>query len=232
MEDQLVGGDDDFSFEFEDFVSPVTPIPNLRPTATPTLEPIVPGNMNTPVPTISTGGLGMQESSSNLELPAPTQQVTYPTANESNGGSGIVWIIVLALLIVAGGGAVIFVQHQRKRRRIALRAAQRRAQAARSSAANRPHAGQMQNRTGMYPQQPSQYGYQNTYQQQAQQPYRSYPADNAGQYADPERPYARKSDSGEAPDSQNAEAPRRVGRRTAYQQALAEQQRNAKDENQ
>lgn len=221
------------------YVPPASTITN--PTSTPTRKP---GTGYTgsyfPVETpVVTGGAGLGESSSELPLPGETvgtivpPQSTGGTPSDGNGGgSPLAAIIVIALLAVAGVGVIAVVQHQRKRRRIALRAAQRRAQAARSNAANRPHAGQMQNRTGMYPQQPSQYGYQNTYQQQAQQPYRAYQADNAGQYAEPERPYARKSDSGEAPDSQNAEAPRRVGRRTAYQQALAEQQRNAKDENQ
>ena len=222
MEDQLVGSDDDFAFEFEDFVSPVTPIPNIVPTATPTLEPILPGNLSTPVPTgglVSSGGTSMEESSSGLDLPVPTEQVIYPTAQPSGGSSGIVWIIVLALLIVAGGGAVVFVQHQRKRRRIAMRAAQRRAQAARAQAMQqRPYArtnGQPQPRTGAYPNQ----------QTQVRRPVQG---SEAGQYAPYAGPYApsgyRRADA-EVEQPQ----PQRVGRRTAYRQAQREKENNSLD---
>ncbi|MGN0794425.1 MAG: MucBP domain-containing protein [Aristaeellaceae bacterium] len=241
VEDQIAGSDDDFKFEFSEFVSPVTPIPNIVPTATPTLEPILlPGQIGTPEPTdrlTGSGGMGTGNNASDLAMPENSSGILYPAADQSGGGSGIVWIIVIALLLVAGGGAVVFVQHQRKRRRMALRAAQRRAQAARSSQ-QRPYGAQPQNRTGVYPQQSTYQSAfpQNQYARQTQangQQMRRASGYDAAQ-TDESRPYARKADGANSGAAQpTAETQRKPGRRTAYQQALAEQNRNGKkDEDQ
>ena len=191
-------------YNFEAFipVGTVEPIYTATPPATPTLEPL-PGYVTQGTPATSqqtaNGGNG-----SDLPLPGESGTVVYPM-QDNEGGSGLIWVIVIVLLLLAGGGVFALVQHQRRQRQIALRAAQRRAQQARN--AQRPYArqGEYASRTGAYPS-------QGAYGQTAQQ-------------AAPQRPYARP-DGTSAPTANGANttpAPR-VGRRTAYQQALAEKQ--------
>ena len=192
--------------------NPVATIAPIKPSGTPTLEPL-PGFEATATPTgtpVTSGGIGMGESSSDLPLPGTT--VYYPAPDQSSDGSALVWIIVIALLLVAGGGVLAFVQYQRKRRQIAMRAAQRRAQAARSAAGERPYARQsgMQQRAREYPQK-SAYGAQQYYNSRSAGPVQGSSAANGA-----EKPYAR--------NEQTAQEVKPAGRRTAYQQALAEQQ--------
>lgn len=229
------------------YVPPASTITN--PTSTPTRKPGTGYNGSYfPVETpVVTGGAGLGESSSELPLPGETvgtivpPQSTGGNASDGNGGgSPLAAIIVIALLAVAGVGVIAVVQHQRKRRRIAMRAAQRRAQQARSSATG------AYNRIGTYfPQQSAAYAPQPAASQTATQtqqgPLPVYGGSSAAQTQHPQpavvdaqgvpapqRPYARQNQP--AAGSQQSTQPR-VGRRTAYQQALAAQQQNQNNQN-
>lgn len=230
------------------YVPPASTITN--PTSTPTRKP---GTGYTgsyfPVETpVVTGGAGLGESSAELPLPGETVGTIVPPQSTGGtpsdgigGGSPLAAIIVVALLAVAGVGVIAVVQHQRKRRRIAMRAAQRRAQQARSSAQG------AYNRIGTYfPQQSAAYAPQPTASQtsaQAQQnPLPVYGGSSAAQPqhpqpavvdaqpapSAPQRPYARQNQPVGSP--QQSTQPR-VGRRTAYQQALTAQQQNQNKQN-
>ncbi|MBR3762940.1 MAG: SH3 domain-containing protein [Clostridia bacterium] len=213
--------------------APFVPVPTEAPinaTATPTLEPL-PGYVTQG----SAGGTGAQGNpsggsgqvsnpSDDLPLPGATGAVTYPMKDSGGDGSALVWVIVIALLVLAVGGAVAVMQHQRRKQQIAMKAAQRRAQQARNAAAQRPYArvaNPVQPRTGAYPN----YGQQqlSLFPQPGQtNAANDVPGNNPAPTASASpvtqaptaRPYARPA----------AEAtPQRVGRRTAWQQAHAEQ---------
>lgn len=234
------------------FVPPVgTPEPIPTATATPTRKPGA-GYVGSYLPVetpVVTGGAGLGESSSDLPLPGETVGLITPpqsNANSGNGGSSpLAAIIVIALLLVAGVGVFAVVQHQRKRRRIAMRAAQRRAQQARSNGGSG-----MPNRVGAYfPQQnaPQAPGGQPTAQSQSgplpiyngfhmpQLQQNGQPVANTTPQptaAVPQRPYARQNQPASGSSQQPAQSAQpRVGRRTAYQQALAAQQQNQNDQN-
>ena len=211
--------------------APFVPVPTEAPihaTATPTLEPlpgyVTQGGSSTGAQNNPAGGSGsVGNAEPTLPLPGATNAVTYPMQDNGGDGGALVWVIVIALLVLAVGGAVAVMQHQRRKQQIAMKAAQRRAQMARSAAPQRPYAraaNPAQPRTGAYPvygqpQHPPLFP-------QADQP----KADGSAQsgvhtmpvYPAPEtpveRPYARQATDG---------APQKIGRRTAWQQAHAEQ---------
>ena len=144
-EDQWVHDNTDL---IQNTVNPWQPIATVAPiaTATPTLEPL-PGVQ-------ATNTLAPTSTPVFNQMP----DVTYPTTDDGNGGSAMVWVFVIGLLLLAGGGAFALVRYQQNKRRIAMRAAQRRAQAARAQQ-QRPYArtvAQAQPRTGTYPNQQTQ----------------------------------------------------------------------------
>ena len=230
------------------FVPVATPEPLV--TATPTPKPTV-GYWGSYLPAetpVATGGAGLGESSSDLPLPGENGGVVAPPDGNADGsapqgaaasGSPITAVVVVALLVAVSAGVIMIIQHQRKRRRIAMRAAQRRAQQARNGGGAARLAG-TQNRTGTYfPQQPPVYPQRNPQPAQAQPPVQfaplpTYNGSNASQQQTqqptgiPQRPYARQSgaggNAGGVQTSQQSVQQPRVGRRTAYQQALAAQQ--------
>lgn len=199
-EDQWVSNNQDAYASF----APFNPIGTVAPIATaiPTLEPLpgwytdAPTATPSPTPTFN-----------------PMPDVTYPTTDDGEGGSAILWAVVSGLLLLAVGGVFALVRYNQNRRRIAMRAAQRRAQAARAQQ-QRPYArtaNPSQPRTGMYQQQTP-----------VRRPASQQSDQNASQYAPysgtqnyPTGTFRRPADSeGAAP------APaQRVGRRTAYRQA-------------
>jgi uncharacterized protein YgiM (DUF1202 family) len=201
----LVSAEDQLKHENPDVwitPPPWNPIGTVAPIATsnPTLEPL-PGwivqSTATPSPTPTS-------------TPAfnPLPDVTYPTSNEGEGGSAVIWAVVAGLLVLVIGGVFVLVRHQQNKRRIALRAAQRRAQAARAQQ-QRPYARTAapgQPRTGTYP---------NQTRRPAEPPasqYAPYTGENvSGTYFRPAQDHA-------------AQAAPRVGRRTAYRQAQRAQE--------
>ena len=146
--------------------------------------------------------------------PGPTSTIKVTYGDESDGRKGFDWRVaafVIVLLLIVGGGVYVYVQQERKRRKMAMRAAQRRAQAARS-AAERPVArrtGEGQHRTGAYPRQMAQ-----DYQK----------SDYTYAFRSNEEAAQRQNASHAAPAEQPVNG-KKPGRRTAYQQALAEQQK-------
>ena len=194
---------------FPTFV-PFNPIGTVQPIATssPTLEPLpgwatdAPTATPSPTPTFN-----------------PLPDVTYPTGDDGQGGSGILWVLVIGLLLLAGGGVFALVRYNQNRRRIALRAAQRRAQAARAQQMQqRPYArtGQPnQPRTGMYQQQVRRpEGQENPYA----------PYNGAASYGTYFRPAEEEENEGSTPANTQ-----RPGRRTAYRQAQEAARQNQED---
>lgn len=179
---------------------PWNPIGTVAPIATsnPTLEPL-PGwiaqHTATPSPT---------PTSTPTFNPLP--DVTYPTSNEGEGGSAVVWVLVIGLLMLAVGGVFVMVRHQQNKRRIALRAAQRRAQAARAQQ-QRPYArsaAPAQPRTGTYP---------NQNRQPTVSRYSGYTGEGGAYFRPAEEDFTPENSGDSASDMP------RVGRRTAYRQA-------------
>lgn len=195
---------------FPTFV-PFNPIGTVQPiaTASPTLEPLpgwatdAPTATPSPTPTFN-----------------PLPDVTYPTGDDGQGGSGVLWALVIGLLLLAGGGVFALVRYNQNRRRIALRAAQRRAQAARAQQMQqRPYArtgNPNQPRTGMYQQQAHRgEGQENPYA----------PYNGAQSYGTYFRPAEEGENEGGTPPS-----PQRPGRRTAYRQAQEARQQQENDD--
>ena len=176
-EDQWVHDNTDL---IQNTVNPWQPIATVAPiaTATPTLEPLP----------------GAEATETASPSPTPTfnqmPDVTYPTSDDGNGGSAMVWVFVIGLLLLAGGGVFALVRYQQNKRRIAMRAAQRRAQAARAQQQQqRPYArtaAQAQPRTGTYPN-------QQTQQVQQTQVRRPASSGTVNQSTTPYTPYARPS---------------------------------------
>jgi uncharacterized protein YgiM (DUF1202 family) len=200
----LVSAEDQLKHENPDVwitPPPWNPIGTVAPIATsnPTLEPL-PGWIAQ-----STATPSLTPTSTPAFNPLP--DVTYPTSNEGEGGSAVIWAVVAGLLVLVIGGVFVLVRHQQNKRRIALRAAQRRAQAARAQ--QRPYARTAapgQPRTGTYP---------NQTRRPAEPPasqYAPYTGENvSGTYFRPAQDHA-------------AQAAPRVGRRTAYRQAQRAQE--------
>ncbi len=204
-EDQWVNSNPDVYTSFE----PFNPIPTVAPIqTTPTLEPL-PNQSATPTPTAT-------------PTFNPLPDVTYPTADDGQGGSGLIWTVVVVLLLLAGGGAFAFVRYQQKRRRMAMRAAQRRAQAARAQQRPYAHSAQQQ-RTGAYP---NQAAYKQPMQDQQTGAYQPAPASRyQPQESRAMERYARPAEgtpiqgSDFTPDDEPDTRPvPRVGRRTAQRQ--------------
>ena len=144
----------------------------------------------------------------------PLPDVTYPTNDDGQGGSAVVWAVVIGLLLLAVGGVFVLVRHQQNKRRIAMRAAQRRAQAARAQQMQRPYArttAPNQPRTGAYP------------NQQTQQVRRPVQSGDTSQYTPYNGQYSQSSYR-RPEDSPADDQPQRVGRRTAYRQSQQTQQ--------
>ncbi len=218
VEDQWVNKNPGVYESFAPF-NPIGTVPPIQ--TTPTLEPL-PGWMttapiSTPTPT-----------------PTPTfnplPEVTYPTTDDGEGGSALIWVVVTGLLLLAVGGVFGLVRYQQNRRRIAMRAAQRRAQAARAQQ-QRPYArnaAQGQPRTGMYPDQqgavhrPTSDGAQN----QTTSQYTRFSGEKdytGGSYYHPSQ------QTQTAPEEGDTQRVPRVGRRTAHRQAQQNAEQN--DEN-
>lgn len=179
------------------------PVGTVAPiaSATPTLEPL-PGWV---APATAT------PSPSPTATPTfnPLPDVTYPVADQGDGGTMLVWLVVGGLLLLCLAGVFALARQQQNKRRMALRAAQRRAQAARAQQLQRPYrpVASNQPRTGTYA---------NPAQRQGHDGYESrfgtYPrsdSDRAGAYFRP---------ADDAAQETSADAPR-VGRRTAYRQS-------------
>nr|MBR4282064.1 MucBP domain-containing protein [Clostridia bacterium] len=199
-EDQWVNKNPDVYASFAPFNPIGTPAPIA--TATPTLEPLpgwataAPTATPSPTPTFN-----------------PLPNVTYPTNDDGQGGSAILWVVVIGLLLLAVGGVFALVRYQQNKRRIAMRAAQRRAQAARAQQMQRPYArtsAPNQPRTGAYPNQ------QTPVRRPVQGGDTSQYAPYSGQYG--------RSSFRRPPESPANDQPQRVGRRTAYRQAQQNQQ--------
>ena len=193
--------------------APWTPIGTVEPIATtiPTLEPLP----------------GQTEQATATPSPTPTfnplPDVTYPTSDEGQGGSAVVWVVVIGLLLLAVGGAFVMVRHQQNKRRIAMRAAQRRAQAARAQQQQRPYArsaAPSQPRTGTYPDQNRRAASGDGFDSQ----YTAYSGEKTSSGS-----YFRSMDDAFTPEDpgdfvpkteeNSAQGTGRVGRRTAYRQA-------------
>ncbi len=192
-EDQWVNKNPDVYASYE----PFNPIATVAPIqTTPTLEPLPGWNQPTatpsPTPTFN-----------------PLPDVTYPVADDGEGGSALIWAVVIGLLLLAVGGAFALVRHQQNRRRIALRAAQRRAQAARAQQAQQRlyarSAVPGQPRTGAYPN-----------QQTVRRP-------------NPDSAYGDSSYGSHRPQETADGSQPRVGRRTAYRQAQQKQESSYED---
>lgn len=209
-EDQWVNKNPDVYASF----APFNPIATVAPIqTTPTLEPL-PGWVTpvaTPVPT-------------HTPTFNPLPEVTYPTADDGEGGSAVIWAVVIGLLLLAVGGVFALVRYQQNRRRIAMRAAQRRAQAARAQQMQqRPYARttvQGQPRTGTYPNQQTQVRrpVQNGTAEQSTSQYTPYTEQQ--QYGVYARPTAQ-------PGQEDGASVPRVGRRTAYRQAQQNAEQNS-----
>ena len=195
-EDQWVNKNPDVYASFAPFNPIGTPAPIA--TAAPTLEPLpgwvtqAPTATPSPTPTFN-----------------PLPDVTYPTNDDGQGGSAVVWVVVIGLLLLAVGGVFVLVRHQQNKRRIAMRAAQRRAQAARAQQMQRPYARTAvpnQPRTGAYP------------NQQTQQVRRPVQNGDTSQYTPYGGQYSQSSFR--RPEESPADnQPQRPGRRSAYRQS-------------
>ena len=218
-EDQWVNKYPDVYASFE----PFNPIATVAPiaTATPTLEPL-PGWIAQPTATPSPSPTASPTFN-------PLPDIIYPSADEGEGGSALIWILVAGLLLLAVGGVFVMVRHQQNRRRMAMRAAQRRAQAARAQQ-QRPYARSAnpnQPRTGAYANQarrPANDGFDSQYT--------TYTGDNGGSYFrtmddafTPEDPSDFVPKAENTPQTGNG----RVGRRTAYRQAQRQNEDNSFD---
>ena len=217
-EDQWVNKYPDVYASFE----PFNPIATVAPitTATPTLEPL-PGWVSQPTATPSPSPTATPTFN-------PLPDIIYPSADEGEGGSALIWIVVAGLLLLAIGGVFVMVRHQQNKRRMAMRAAQRRAQAARAQ--QRPYA------RSANPNQPRTGAYAN----QARRPandsfdsqYTTYTGETGGSYF-------RSMDDAFTPEDPSDFVPKaekvspagdgRVGRRTAYRQAQRQNEDNSFD---
>ena len=202
-EDQWVNKYPDVYASFE----PFNPIGTVAPiaTATPTLEPL-PGWVSQPTATPSPTPTATPTFN-------PLPDVIYPSAEEGEGGSALIWIVVGSLLLLAVGGVFVMVRHQQNKRRMALRAAQRRAQAARAQQQQRPYArtaNPNQPRTGAYASQV----------RRPDNTYTNYVGENSGSYFRPAEDFT--------PEEEGESTPR-VGRRTAYRQAQRQNEDNTLD---
>ncbi len=205
-EDKWVNSNPDLYVTF----APFNPIGTVAPiaTGTPTLEPL-PGWM-TDAPTATPTATPTFN---------PLPDVTYPTTDDGEGGSAILWAVVIGLLLLAVGGVFALVRYNQNRRRIAMRAAQRRAQAARAQQQH-PYArtaDPAQPRTGMYQQQPAARrpsAPQNPAANQPDSPYAPYTGMQSYQGGNFRRPQEEDGNEGVTPSNTQ-----RVGRRTAYRQA-------------
>ena len=200
-EDQWVNKYPDVYASFE----PFNPIGTVAPiaTATPTLEPL-PGWIAQPTATPSPSPTATPTFN-------PLPEIIYPSADEGEGGSALIWIVVGGLMLLAVGGVFVMVRHQQNKRRMALRAAQRRAQAARAQ--QRPYA-----RTAS-PNQPRTGAYASQVRRPDSQ-YTNYAGETGGSYFRPAEDFT--------PEEGGESAPR-VGRRTAYRQAQRQQEDNSLD---
>ncbi len=215
-EDQWVNKNPDVYESFAPF-NPIGTVPPIQ--TTPTLEPL-PGWMTTAPTSTPTATPTFN----------PLPEVTYPTTDDGEGGSVLIWVVVTGLLLLAVGGVFGLVRYQQNRRRIAMRAAQRRAQAARAQQ-QRPYArnaAQGQPRTGMYPDQqsavhrPASDGTQN----QTTSQYTRFSGEKdytGGSY------YRPVQQAQTAPEEGGTQRVSRVGRRTAHRQAQQNAEQN--DEN-
>ncbi len=218
-EDQWVNKYPDVYASFE----PFNPIATVAPiaTATPTLEPL-PGWVSQPTATPSPSPTATSTFN-------PLPDIVYPSADEGEGGSALIWIMVAGLLLLAVGGVFVMVRHQQNKRRMAMRAAQRRAQAARAQQ-QRPYARSAnpnQPRTGAYANQarrPANDGFDSQYTTYTGETGGSYfrTMDDAFTPEDPSDFVPKAEKASQAGDG-------RVGRRTAYRQAQRQNEDNSFD---
>ncbi len=224
----LVSQEDQWLYD-NNIILQKTPIP-WKPIAT--VAPIQTSPTLEPLPGWTTSALTATPSPTATFNPLP--EVTYPTANDGDGGSAVIWVFILGLLLLAGGGVFALVRHQQNKRRIAMRAAQRRAQAARAQQQQqRPYARTAapgQPRTGTYPNQQTQVRQTASTVSQTTNTYTPY----ARPVYPPVKPYQEEETADPAPKSSlegDTQRNPRVGRRTAYRQAQenSEQNKNSFD---